>query len=169
MLSSTSLGDFALFAGGSNGAPSSRVDLFEAEPGDVYCPPLIPNSAGRLGCLGLAGAPVPGSVMTLRASDLPPGEFGFFLVSQDQGLINPPGSMGVLCLAGTIGRFNRPGEVQRADPAGRMELSFDTGSLPFSPPVPAVSGQAWNFQAWYRDFPGAPTSNLSNAVSVTFE
>ena len=33
------------------------------------------------------------------------------------------------------------------------------------------SGTTWSWQAWYRDVDGggAPTSNLSSAVSVTFQ
>ena len=34
--------------------------------------------------------------------------------------------------------------------------------------VSVLAGQTWNFQAWYRDNNPGPTSNFTDAVSVTF-
>ena len=34
--------------------------------------------------------------------------------------------------------------------------------------VTVGSGETWNFQCWFRDQNPGPTSNLSDAVSLTF-
>jgi hypothetical protein len=34
--------------------------------------------------------------------------------------------------------------------------------------APALPGETWNFQAWYRDSNPEPTSNFTGAVGVTF-
>ncbi|MEZ6020470.1 MAG: hypothetical protein R3F17_10325 [Planctomycetota bacterium] len=40
-------------------------------------------------------------------------------------------------------------------------------ATPFGP-TPVLSGQTWNFQAWFRDFVGVSTSNFTHGVSVHF-
>ena len=80
--------------------------------GTPYCSPAFPNSTGLPARLSVAGTRVVRvNDLTLHASQLPPGEPGFFLVSRDTGAFQPPGALGVLCLGGQIGRYNRNGEV----------------------------------------------------------
>ena len=137
--------------------------------GTSYCTPALPNSSGASASIaGFGSQTAGGEPLTLSAQGLPAFEFGYFLTSQTQGFINPPGSVGLLCLGGTIGRFNRPGEVQDSGPAGAFELEVDTLGLPLSPPVAAMAGETWNFQAWFRDHIPALTSNFSDGLEIRF-
>ena len=104
--------------------------------------------------------------MTLTASGLPPGQFGYFLAGRMQGFSNPPGSQGILCLAGNIGRYDEVPEIIQG-PTGSFVL--DLGSIPVNPPTAVQPGDTWNFQCWYRDANPGPTSNFTDAVSVTFQ
>ena len=81
----------------------------------------------------------------------------------------PGGSQGTLCLSGAVGRYNGPGQVLNSGIAGGFELVLDLNATPTpSGPTAIVSGQSWNFQAWFRDNNPGPTSNFTDAVSVTF-
>jgi len=133
--------------------------------GAAYCDPANANSTGQPGVMD-AWSPILGQLesLTLTASQLPPNEFGYFLVSQGTGTFVPPGSQGVLCLVGgSIGRFKAS---LFQGPVGRSIV--DLTHLPF-PTFPAVhSGETWNFQCWYRDKNPNQTSNFTDAVAVTF-
>ncbi len=135
--------------------------------GTNYCGPAIANSTGASASIFATGSGIAGETLTLTANDLPTNEFGYFLVSSTQGLVSPPGSSGVLCLGGNIGRFNRPGEVGNSGPGGSFFLVADSSALPQSPPVSALPGETWNFQAWFRD--GSGDSNFTDGVSITFQ
>ena len=50
----------------------------------------------------------------------------------------------------------------------RVELPIDTLAMPADPVLAARPGDTWTFQAWYRDANPTPTSNLTDAVAVTF-
>lgn len=151
----------------------ATVDIYDDAIGTPYCTPATPNStgdAGRLSVLGFPGAASQGFVH-LAASSLPAGSTGYFLASRLQASVaNPGGSQGTLCLGGAIGRFVGPGQVQAADAGGRMALSVDLSSLPQpTGAVAAAAGEAWNFQAWYRDANPGPTSNFSSAVTLLLQ
>ncbi|MEO0662484.1 MAG: hypothetical protein AAFZ87_13190, partial [Planctomycetota bacterium] len=79
------------------------------------------------------------------------------------------GSSGTLCLGGAIGRF--PAIVPPADVNGTYALRLYTNALPQpASEVPALAGETWIFQVWYRDFFGTSAgSNFSDAVRWTFE
>ena len=134
--------------------------------GTRYCDPAQPNSTGHPGVLSATGS---GSIATnsvlLSASQLPPQQFGYFLVSRHQGQFHPPGSQGIVCLSGDIGRFNQPGQII-VGPIGATTIDLLT--LPTNTPGSHVTqpGETLNFQCWYRDV--GDSNNFTDAVSVTF-
>lgn len=141
--------------------------------GTSYCAPAVPNVTGAPGTISAIGSPVAAAnLLRLRAEQLPPGSFGYFLTSPQQAYTpNPGGSRGTLCLGGAIGRFVGPGEVQSAGTAGAIEVQLDLLRIP-GPNyfVPAFPGSEWHFQAWYRDsFGGSATSNFTDGVTVSFQ
>ncbi|MCP3920574.1 MAG: hypothetical protein GY711_34035 [bacterium] len=147
--------------------------LLQAYPptvGTRYCTPAVPNSTGSPATIRAVGSCfVANADLTLIAEQLPPGEFGYFLVGSNQGSVQPPGSQGVLCLAcgftgcSGIGRYNQGGMIVQG-PNGSLAIDF--ASLPLSPPVPIQVGETWNFQLWYRNL---GSNNFTDAVSVTFQ
>ncbi|MEM9378589.1 MAG: hypothetical protein AAGB93_01475 [Planctomycetota bacterium] len=132
-----------------------------------------PNSTGqRAEILASGSADVSVNDVTLIARDLPRDAFGFFLVSRDEGFVaNPGGSTGNLCLGGAVGRFVGPGQIRNAGAAGTFELTIDLGAIPQpTGSVQVAPGDAWSFQAWFRDASGGvATSNLTNGVTVDFD
>ncbi|MCP3919111.1 MAG: hypothetical protein GY711_26510 [bacterium] len=143
--------------------------IFEPTLAVPYCSPAVPNSSGMPARILAEGSPfVTDNALTLTAFDLPPGEFGYFLVGNSQGSITPPGSDGVLCLTcgwsgcSGIGRFNQGGRIIQG-PTGSIEV--DLTNLPLSPPWTVSAGETWNFQCWYRDL---NSNNFTDAVSVMF-
>ena len=130
------------------------------------------NSAGVASEMRASGsALVSAGSLELEVIDVPPNEFGIFLVSDSGGLVPGFGgtSNGDLCLGGTPGLFNGPGQVQSSGPSGRMTLAVPLQSIPHGGAQTAVQpGDTWYFQAWHRDRVGLG-SNLSNAVFLTFE
>jgi hypothetical protein len=41
--------------------------------------------------------------------------------------------------------------------------------MPLTPTVGVAPGESWSFQAWYRDNNPTPTSNFTDASTVTFQ
>ncbi|MCP3919656.1 MAG: hypothetical protein GY711_29335 [bacterium] len=170
LLAGASVGGRALFAGGIDlDGVSEHVDIYAPSLGTPYCHPATANSTGFPATMSTNGSLfVDDNDLTLLAFDMPPGEFGYFLVGSNQGMFQPPGSQGILCLTcgfqgcAGIGRFNRANEIVQG-PTG--SLSVDLTALPLSPPAPVQPGDTWNFQCWYRDL---ASSNFTDAVSVTF-
>ncbi len=145
------------------------IEIFEPTLAVPYCAPAVPNSTGLPARIEADGSPfVLDGSLTLTAFDLPPGEFGYFLVGSTQGAVTPPGSQGVLCLTcgftgcSGIGRFNQAGRII-VGPTGSIDV--DLGALPLFPPVAVAPGETWNFQCWFRDL---GSNNFTDAVSVTF-
>jgi len=154
---------------GNGTAPIVDMGAHEAQDcgcllGASYCGPAIPNSIGLPGRLRAVGSDFAGESLILLASDLPPNQFGYFLLSLTQGVSYPPGSSGRLCLAGNIGRFNRQGEVGHSGPAGALSLVVDTTDIPPSSSI--LVGETWSFQAWHRDV--GSTSNFTDGVEILF-
>ena len=178
-VAATVVGSRALFAGGHRVSLSTatttlfdEVDIYEGGIGSTYCAPASPNSTGapaRLSVSGFPGAASQGFAH-LSADAIPTSAIGYFLASRTQASVaGPGGSQGTLCLGGAIGRFVGPGQIQVADPSGRFALSAALTSLPQpTGAFAAAAGETWNFQAWYRDANPGPTSNFTDAVSVTF-
>ena len=131
-----------------------------------------PNMTGAPARITVKGSPTAsiGDVYVL-GDGLPPGALCLGLIGSTTGFVlNPAGSRGNLCLAGELGRF--VAQAGPASAAGQYDLDVLTQSLPLSSGVHALAaGDHWAFQLWYRDrLPnGTPTSNFSNAVSVTFD
>lgn len=141
--------------------------------GDSYCGPAVPNSTGVPSRINASGSPmVAQNNITLVASQLPPVSFGFFILSQAQGLVHQPGgSTGRLCLSGSVGRYVGPGQVQQSDAGGSFRLSLDLTQMPTPTGfVAAQPGETWNFQAWHRDgSPSGPTSNFSDGLELRLQ
>ncbi|MCP3916596.1 MAG: hypothetical protein GY711_13650 [bacterium] len=86
--------------------------------------------------------------LRLTASGLPAEQLGIFVTSRLQGFIpGPGGSQGSFCLGLPFGRFNGPGQTQTSDATGSFSLETGTQQMPLTPPVAAVAGETWNFQA----------------------
>ena len=139
--------------------------------GTNYCSANA-NSTGSIATIDATGsAVITDNDLTLGAANLPPGSFGFFITSQTQGLVtNPAGSQGNLCLVSAVGRYVGPGQIQQANPSGRIELPIDLALVPQPTGfVSVIAGDTWNFQAWHRDaVGGTPTSNFTNGLQVDF-
>ena len=104
----------------------------------------------------------------LSSTDLPPNQFGYYVTSATQGLIqNPGGSRGDLYLGGQMGPFNQ--QVQNSGSSGEFGIAVDLTNLP--PPLnhAVLSGGTWNFTTGYRDKPPHDTSNDTDPVSVLFQ
>ncbi|QDV07574.1 hypothetical protein Poly30_31000 [Planctomycetes bacterium Poly30] len=138
-----------------------------------YCSPGVPNSTGTPGSIDAIGSVLAAdNNMTLTAASLPTSAFGFFIVSQTQGMVNQPGgSLGVLCVAGGVGRYVGAGQIQNSGATGTFSLPIDLTMTPTPTGlVPVMSGETWNFQAWHRDsVGGSAVSNFTDAVSVSFQ
>lgn len=137
--------------------------------GTRLCTPAVSNSTGASGRLEAAGSLVPSNNdLTLTASDLPTGQFGYFLTSRTSAQIPfPGGSAGILCLGSPIGRYNAA--VQNSGSTGTITMAVDLTAMPMQPSVAVQPGDTWVFQAWYRDFVAAPTSNFTDALSIQFQ
>ena len=148
------------------------MDLFHAQAdlGLRYCSPAVVNTtgvAGRIGAMGLTT--VSENFFTLYAEDLPRGiGFGLFLISGERdSLPGFGGSVGTLCLRGPARILS---SLEAISDEGIIGSTFDLNALP-----PALGGQvqpgdAWHFQAWYRDdsLSGGSTSNFTDAIRVSF-
>lgn len=105
------------------------------------------------------------NALAFQSLSVPPGQFGYLLIGQGVGIVTPPGTAGQLCLAGApIGRF--AAQVLKSDAAGVLgPFTPDLSALPNPPGGSVLLGETWGFQTWFRD---GPTSNFSDAVSLTF-
>ena len=138
--------------------------------GTTYCS-TNPNSTGNAADIsGFGETRVSANDVTLTASNLPPNQFGIFIVSAAQGFVPNAGgtSNGNLCLGGAIGRYVGPGEILSAGAAGEFSLSVDLSVIPQGGGTTStVAGDTWNFQAWYRDGVGLG-SNFTSGLEILF-
>jgi hypothetical protein len=154
--------------GGNVGSPGSYVVVDCPALGTVYCTSNS-NSTGMMAMLEVLGSrSLLANDVTLACSLLPLNSFGYFLTSVTQGNVaGPGGSQGTLCLGGAIGRYSS--FVQNSGTTGEVSLGIDLSALSTpTGPVAALAGETWNFQYWYRDANPTVTSNLSDAVAVTW-
>lgn len=129
-----------------------------------------PNSTGAVGVMGVSGSPIIAlDSVTLTASNLPPDQWSYFLMSQATASVPGfGGSQGVLCLGQPIFRFNRTslGEIDLTSLSGNRSLPLILPHLPqgtiFWP------GETWFFQLWFRDINPAITSNTTDGIEVVF-
>ena len=134
-----------------------------------------PNSTGAVARISSQTPPFSNSILandvTLQVRNLPVNSFGMFLASRT-GFEQPfpmPGGL-PLCLGGPAGRFNGPGQVRQASTAGTVELQIDLNLLPQPNTfVPAMIGDVWAFQYWYRDVTPPAYSDFSTAMFLHFE
>ena len=137
--------------------------------GTRYCDPATANSTGAPAQIWATGTNVVlFNSFFLTSTDLPQNQFGYYVTSATQGLIQSPGgSQGDLCLGGQMGRFNQ--QVQNSGGSGEFGIAVDLTNLP--PPLnhAVLSGETWNFTTWYRDKNPHNTSNFTDAVSVLFQ
>lgn len=153
------------------GAPQDAPELvinFTPPPtqiGTTFCN-TGPNSTGSPAGLSAFGSElVADQNVTLAATDLPPNQFGIFIVSQTMAPIQPGLN---LCLGGTVGRFNGPGQALSSGAAGTFSLTIDLNRIPQGSFFDAVApGDVWNFQAWFRDV-GQGGSNLTDGLAISF-
>ncbi|MEM6673446.1 MAG: hypothetical protein AAF726_11425 [Planctomycetota bacterium] len=157
-------------SGDSEIAAAFVADFEDNVIGAQYCD-AEQNSTGASAWIraNASEPPLAGFGLILNCVDLPANSFGHFLCSTQSGFVaNPGGSSGNLCLQGAIGRFVGPGQVMNSGFDGTFSLTVDSSAFPTpTGTVSAVSGEAWYFQAWFRDF--GPTSNFSNGIQVTFD
>ena len=137
-----------------------------------YCGPAALNSAGLSGSMSSTGSTaVAVNDLTLVASDLPPNQFGIFVLSMTTDFV--PGANGTsngnICVGGLVGRFDRPGEILATGPMGTFSLAADLTSFPQGNGAVSVStGETWYFQAWHRDTVGLG-SNFTDGLELTFQ
>tara|TARA_R110002126_G_scaffold41590_31_gene121008 strand:+ start:1741 stop:2814 length:1074 start_codon:yes stop_codon:yes gene_type:complete len=126
------------------------------------------NSSGMGGTVSMLGSTrIQDQDLTLVASNLPPGEFAFFVASPSQGFVPfPAGGQGNLCLGTPFARYQTL--VGAISPAGEYQIDVDITAIPMTPPVAVMPGEQWFFQCWHRDSNPTPTSNLSDVLVVTF-
>jgi hypothetical protein len=166
---------FAPTAGGTITLAGGNT-VFVPEPldatlGCAYCSSPV-NSTGEKTLLSASGSlEVALNTLTLSVTQIPNGQFGFFVASRIQGLYaNPAGSQGNLCLGGNLARFNRLGEIGLTA-GGAFSLLLPLYDFPEHPTfdVTVVPGDTWNFQFWHRDIvDGSSTSNFSNGLELSF-
>ncbi|WP_145195887.1 hypothetical protein [Planctomycetes bacterium Poly30] len=147
-----------------------------APVGAAYCS-SNPNSTGVNTTLAMSGSDsASANDVLLAAGELPLGSVGVFVTSMTQGSTpNFMGSQGNLCLGGTLGYLTGPGQVRSAGLDGSIRIdttlgTWDVSAIPAGAGTyAAAAGVTSNFQLWHRDVvASAPTSNFSDAVSVTW-
>ncbi|MBL4771743.1 MAG: FG-GAP repeat protein [Planctomycetes bacterium] len=138
--------------------------------GAPYCGPASLNSSGLAASIaGQGSQQASDNQLVLIAESLPFDQFGYFLVASLPGLIPlPGGSQGDLCLGGSLGRFNKTSQIRNSGPGGRFQLEVDLTGLPLNPIQPALTGETWHFQAWFRDQNPSNTSNFTEGLAITF-
>jgi len=143
--------------------------LFDSCVPPTYCIGA-PNSAGTGGLITAAGSPnLVVSSLILQATNLPPSQWSYFLMSQSQASVpNFGGSQGTLCLGAPIVRLNTPGTGQASQTTvgGTRTHLLDFSNLPQG--IVFQPGDTWNFQLWFRDVNPGATSNTTNGVTVMF-
>ena len=148
------------------------LTIADTDPEDIgtnYCGPANFNSTGQSAVISALGSTnASANLLMLKASLLPPNVFGYFLNSDVQGFTPfPPGSQGNLCLGGGIGRHTK--QIANSGAAGELVIDVDLTELPRpGGPHPVVAGETWNFQCWFRDSRGGPTSNFTDGIEILF-
>lgn len=146
------------------------VDSVVATTGSQYCEANA-NSTGRTAWIRSFGSnQSPALSFSLTCQDLPLNQFGLFATAMGNAVTsNPGGSAGNLCLSGAIGRYTD--QVASTGSTGTLSAFINPQELEQpNGTVSAMVGETWYFQCWSRDFEnGAPTSNFSNGIALTFQ
>ncbi|QDV04943.1 hypothetical protein Poly30_04380 [Planctomycetes bacterium Poly30] len=137
---------------------------------DTVCNGATVNSLAVRAGMDLGGSSVAAdNTLELTASGIPAASFGLFLASRGVGSTPCTGiCVGSLCLDPTdVGRI---GPALNAGPDLSFERMLDLSNIPTNPPVSAIAGQNWYFQAWYRDVTqGLPVSRFTDAAAILLQ
>jgi alpha-tubulin suppressor-like RCC1 family protein len=159
------VGFYELAAGGFHGI--ARMEDLPCGGSETYCMPPAPNSVGPGGALFQADgcADLPTNTLVFEVVGLPSKAVGIFIYGAQQTKV--PFGNGFACIAGTVVRVLPP---VLSTSAGTLSVPIDLHKPPFSQGAGQIlPGSDWNFQYWYRDSNGAPTTyNLSNGVRIVF-
>lgn len=167
----------ALSTNSATGDGSVRVVRRMAKSGELLCRGE-PNSTGApstLAALSVSEFEVAANDLSLEVSGLPPLVLGFFIVSRNFGVFNAVGGGdGRLCIGSSdVGRYSS--SLNASSAKGEVAFDIDNTSVPLpsagSTGLAVEAGDTLNFQFWHRDTSaaGLNTSNLSDAVTVTFQ
>ncbi|MEL6427977.1 MAG: hypothetical protein AAFR54_02290 [Planctomycetota bacterium] len=162
----------AVSVNGGSSEALFRLDTKRGSVGSPFCASAQPNSTGVPGVLFARGSTrAADDDLTLTAGQLPPGQFGIFVVGRQFGPGVGVPSGGVVCVTGPLGRFTRFDEIRRADANGVFSLEVGLAAIPIGGALEsAIAGDTYCFQAWHRDGDSvSPTSNFSGGVSVVFD
>ncbi|MEZ6003727.1 MAG: hypothetical protein R3F33_06035 [Planctomycetota bacterium] len=152
-----------------------------------FCDPAFNNSTGQPASMVGTPSGAAGSGLHLEVTQGPPGEFGYFLVSDSYwygagvnlgdgklciGLSNSChlGRYNVVGQWNSLGQFNSGGVFANLGGTSSAGTGFDVpAQLPFGTGSSIGAGQGYQFQFWYRDTPsGVGHSNLSNGMTWFF-
>ena len=139
----------------------------QAPIGESYCPAVPSTSGATAELVGAGSATLEQNRFLLRASNLPVGSLGVFLVSREAGFTpGVGGGLGSLCLGGAIARLSGP---IVATSRGQLEHSIDLPALRVSG-TSVLAGDTLRFQLIFRDRGplGSTTTNSTNGLAVTF-
>lgn len=142
----------------------------DADVGQNYCGPANTNSTGAPGVIGATGSEfVASNDLALTASALPPGQFATFVTSQTTGFTAAyGGGQGNLCLGGAMGQHKAL--VGNTGAAGVYSSAIDLTQVPTPTGfVSVLPGETWNWQCWFRDQNPTRTTNLTDAIAITFQ
>lgn len=154
----------------------AAIDDFEISSTDCgnpigvsYCVGAA-NSTGLIGEITASGSNgIALNDLSLLTVNLPPNQFGFYVVSRNQAFIaNPGGSQGNLCIGADTGRYMS--QIASSGIFGTLALAVDATAI--AQPVGTVAalpGDTFNFQCWHRDNNPTATSNFSRGFAVTFQ
>jgi hypothetical protein len=158
-------GFFELAAGGFHGI--ARIQDLPCGGSEAYCLPPAPNSISAAGAYFSTDgcADLQTNDLVFEVVGLPSKALGIFFYGQQQTKV--PFGNGFACVAGAVTRVLPPGV---ATAAGALSYPIDLQQPPFSQGVGQILPSSdWNFQFWYRDPHGSPTTfNLSNGVRIVF-
>lgn len=147
-----------------------------AQLGQVMCSSATPNSTGFPGELTAEGYDhVLANELELRGTNLPIGQFSMLVGSTTAiAPMTVSNSQGLICLGGNIARFQTLVQVigpsATAPGVGAVVFRPNLQAMPLPTGVaPAMAGETWTFQAWFRDLTTTATSNLTDAVRVIYD
>ena len=144
-----------------------RPDLADTDSGlgENYCVATANSTGAAAFMSGLGTNVLADNDLTIAADLMAWNKFGYFIASQTQGFVQPPGSQGNLCLSGSIKRYAL--NVMNTGPFGSFSMAVDLTAIPGHGAV--VVGETWNFQAWFRDNNPGLTNNFTDGVLVLFQ
>ncbi|MDP6956186.1 MAG: choice-of-anchor A family protein, partial [Planctomycetota bacterium] len=136
----------------------------DGSPGTDVCG-STPNSTTLPAIMACTGSnSFTANDVTLRAIQLPPGEFSIFYYGRAPAYA--PLGLGYRCIGG--GGYTRL-PVLLSGGGGVLTYPLDLHNLPPGPHAAISIGETIYFQAWYRDPQDIyPHNNLSNAIKISF-